>query len=95
MVSTHLSSAVSSDGRDSSRESASGRFIRMNRAAFHSLLAKLREEVTFSSLKRISLPRLMPPAMYSSAPNRLTSARDKLLMKLTPGPVELEKASAS
>ena len=45
--------------------------------------------------KEDTLPRLMPPAMYSSAPNRLTSARDKLLMKLTPGPVELEKASAS
>ena len=51
--------------------------------------------------KEDTLPRLMPPAMYRSdqfkspAPNRLTSARDKLLMKLTPGPVELEKASAS
>ena len=46
--STHLSAIVSEAGRPGRK--SSGRFIITKRAAFHSLLAKLRLALTFSSL---------------------------------------------
>ena len=55
---THLSAMVSEAGRPSSKPS--GRFISTKRAAFHSLLAKLRLALTFSSEKRMSLPGVEP-----------------------------------
>ena len=56
--STHLSAIVSEAGRPGRK--SSGRFIITKRAAFHSLLAKLRLAFTFSSEKRMSLPGVEP-----------------------------------
>ena len=46
------------------------------------------------STKEEMLPSDTPPAMYISAPNRLTMASDKLLTKFTDGPVMEPNASA-
>ena len=46
------------------------------------------------STKEDMFPKEILPPMYISAPKRLTSAKDKLLRKLTVGPVTEPKASA-